>query len=158
MSLENTFDINADAPLNITNLLGNNDLLRLTSANRMFKNWGYVDGLSLRKNTQKEMVKQSLAKERIHLEYNPLAQYPLFPDPLYGPDYTPPAPTEKQMTNRNKMIGAMGGMRTIFPRGEDEYRGFMGRVPLKFTYPHSGDVRGGDDQPSDDDEKTYRIE
>ena len=36
----------------------------------------------------------------------------------------------------------MGGMRTIFPRGEAEYRGFMG-------YPVGG-VFGGDDQDSDD--------
>ena len=68
MSLEKVFDENADAPLNITRLLGNNDLLRLTSASRMFKNWGHIDGLSLRRNTQKEMVKQSLGKERVALE------------------------------------------------------------------------------------------
>ena len=137
MNLEKLFDENADAPLNITRLLGNNDLLRLTSASRMFKNWGYIDGLSLRRNTQKQMVKESLAKERNYLEYNPLATYPLYP-----PGEVPPAPTEKQMNDRNKMIGAMGGMGTIFPRGEAEYRGFMG-------YPVGG-VLGGDDQDSDD--------
>ena len=133
MNLEKLFDENADAPLNITRLLGNNDLLRLTSASRMFKNWGYIDGLSLRRNTQKQMVKESLGKERVALEAG-----------VVNPDdpTQPQLPTETQMEKRNRMIGAMGGMGTIFPRGEAEYRGFMG-------YPVGG-VLGGDDQDSDD--------
>ena len=133
MSLEKVFDENADAPLNITRLLGNNDLLRLTSASRMFKNWGHIDGLSLRRNTQKQMVKESLGKERFALEAG-----------VVNPDdpAQPQLPTETQMEKRNRMIGAMGGMGTIFPRGQAEYRGFMG-------YPVGG-VFGGDDQDSDD--------
>ena len=142
MSLEKTFDENQDAPLNITRLLGNNDLLRLTSASRMFKNWGHIDGVSLRRNTQKQMVKISLAKERIALEYNPSLPN-LFPDPVYPHlSHSQAIPTEKQMNDRNKLIVSMGGMGTIFPRGEAEYRGFMG-------YPVGG-VLGGDDQDSDD--------
>ena len=133
MNLEKLFDENDDAPLNISRLLGNSDLLRLTSASRMFKNWGYIDGLSLRRNTQKQMVKESLGKERVALEAG-----------VVNPDdpTQPQLLTETQMEKRNKMIGAMGGMGTIFPRGEAEYRGFMG-------YPVGG-VFGGDDQDSDD--------
>ena len=133
MNLEKLFDENDDAPLNISRLLGNSDLLRLTSASRMFKNWGYIDGLSLRRNTQKQMVKESLGKERVALEAG-----------VVNPDdpTQPQLLTETQMEKRNKMIGAMGGMGTIFPRGEAEYRGFMG-------YPVGG-VLGGDDQDSDD--------
>ena len=134
MSLEKTFDESDDAPLNIAKFLGHSDVLRLTSTNRMFKNFGHIDGLSLRRNTQKQLVKHSLAKERIALEQvggvNPN-------DPT-----TPQLPTETQMRNRERVVGALGGMGTVFPRGEAEYTAFMGQ-PV-------GDVRGGDDQTDDD--------
>ena len=79
------------------------------------------------------MVKESLGKDRVALEAG-----------VVNPDdpTQPQLPTETQMEKRNRMIGALGGMGTIFPRGEAEYRGFMG-------YPVGG-VLGGDDQDSDD--------
>ena len=157
-----------DVPLNISKFLGHSDVLRLTSTNRMFKNFGHIDGLSLRKDRMKQMAKESFGRERLALEAvsNP-------PEWLPGVLHRPvvPFPTYTQQKNRGRVLGMLGGgeplgfgvggayaaptdwqpqkaltdrgIRVVFPRGEPEYRAFMGETV--------GNVRGGDDQTSDDD-------